>query len=163
MFGLFKSPPFHDPALGEFLRARGAWRGSVSLPAQQTVPLVLAGSRTEPDTRALTIARSLAAGMVAWRPIVAEALLEHREPYAADDDEDKDDSSGTPSSATRAGALDAEQVWSHVNLVFVSVLPLDGQLTVELGYATTWDEEHTLGARFCDGRWVELCGSVVEP
>jgi hypothetical protein len=38
--------------------------------------------------------------------------------------------------------------WSHVSLVFVSVATLSGLLTTELGYATAWDDEHTLGARF---------------
>ena len=46
-------------------------------------------------------------------------------------------------------------------LVFVSVTPLDGVLTVELGYSAAWDEEHTLGARFQANRFVELSGSVL--
>ena len=54
-------------------------------------------------------------------------------------------------------------VWSHVSLVFVSVTPLSGLLTTELGYTTAWDDEHTLGARFQSGRFIELCGSVLPP
>jgi hypothetical protein len=54
-------------------------------------------------------------------------------------------------------------VWSHVSLVFVSVTPLGGVLTTELGYSTAWDDEHTLGARFQSGRFIELCGSVSRP
>ena len=54
-------------------------------------------------------------------------------------------------------------VWSHVSLVFVSVTPLSGLLTTELGYTTAWDEEHTLGARFQSGKFIELCGSVLPP
>src|SRR4249920_2116398 len=54
-------------------------------------------------------------------------------------------------------------VWSHVSLVFVSVTPLSGLLTTEFGYTTTWDDEHTLGARFQSGRFIELCGSVLPP
>jgi hypothetical protein len=50
-----------------------------------------------------------------------------------------------------------------VSLVFVSVTPLSGLLTTELGYTTAWDDEHTLGARFQSGRFIELCGSVLPP
>jgi len=49
------------------------------------------------------------------------------------------------------------------SLVFVSVTPLDGVLTTELGYTTAWDEEHTLGVRFQSGKFIELCGSVLPP
>jgi hypothetical protein len=33
----------------------------------------------------------------------------------------------------------------------------------EVGCRVQWDEEHTLGARFQNGRIIELCGSVLEP
>lgn len=46
---------------------------------------------------------------------------------------------------------------------FVAISPLDGSLTTELGYTTAWDEEHTLGARFAGGTFIELCGSVLPP
>ena len=46
---------------------------------------------------------------------------------------------------------------------WVSVEPLAGDLTLELGLRTAWDEEHTLGARFREGRLVELNGSVLGP
>ena len=45
----------------------------------------------------------------------------------------------------------------------VSVTPLSGLLTTELGYTSAWDDEHTLGARFQLGKFVELCGSVLPP
>ena len=54
-------------------------------------------------------------------------------------------------------------VWRHVETVFVQVTPLDGRITLEIGYQVAWDEEHTLGARICDGQLVELCGSVLAP
>jgi hypothetical protein len=37
------------------------------------------------------------------------------------------------------------------------------QYTSELGYTTDWDEEHTLGARFQTGKFIELCGSMLPP
>jgi hypothetical protein len=43
------------------------------------------------------------------------------------------------------------------------VMPLSSAFTVEFGFTTEWDEEHTLGARFQEGRLVELCGTVVPP
>jgi hypothetical protein len=165
MFGLFKSAPFVDPTLGEFKRNGGAWRGTITLPGQPTVPLVLAGSRDAPEAQALNVARTLSAQFGSWRPVIAAALVEHSEPYLSADNaasDDDDDRSSSNANLPRA-PMDATQVWSHVTPVFVSVMPLGGPLTVELGYTTDWDEEHTLGARFRDGRWFELCGSVVAP
>lgn len=51
----------------------------------------------------------------------------------------------------------------HTILVFVQVTPISGVLAVEIGYQVTWDEEHTLGARFRGGQLLELCGSVLAP
>jgi len=97
-------------------------------------------------------------GIPSWRPAIEQALFEHYEPYGE---------------AVIAGELPAPSearriavpgdVWSHVSLVFVSVTPLSGLLTTELGYATAWDDEHTLGARFQSGNFIELCGSVLRP
>jgi hypothetical protein len=94
-----------------------------------------------------------------WRPAIEQALFEHYEPYAE---------------AVTAGELPSpnealpriaapSEVWSHVSLVFVSITPLSGFLTTELGYTTAWDDEHTLGARFQSGKFIELCGSVLSP
>jgi len=65
------------------------------------------------------------------------------------------------SSSLVAGLETPSQVWAYVSLAFVSVTPLSGFLTVELGYTTAWDEEHILGARFQAGKFLELCGSVL--
>jgi len=54
-------------------------------------------------------------------------------------------------------------VWPHAKLIYVAVTPLDGSLTVELGYTVAWDEEHTLGARFRTRKFIELNGSVLAP
>lgn len=157
MFGLFKSAPFVDPSLGEFKRVAGAWRGAMALPGQRSVPLVLAGSRDAPDAQALSVARGLPSQFDDWRPTIAAALVEHSEPYL---DAEADES---PAAAAPRPRMSTSEVWSRVTPVFVSVTPLGDSLTVELGYTTDWDEEHTVGARFREGRWLELCGSVVEP
>ncbi len=146
MFDLFKSPRFRDPLLGELVHSRGLWRGQVTL-AGQSVPLALPGSRSEPDAAALAAAHALPAQYPAWRSAIAAALLEHREPYAE--------------ALAEESALTPDEVWPHVTLAFASITPMRGVLTVELGYTTDWDDDHTLGARFRDGALVELCGSVL--
>jgi hypothetical protein len=157
MFGLFKSPPYLDPQLGELTRSRGQWRGTLALEGGARVPLALAGSRSEPDAQAVAAARDVPKRLAEWRASIEAALFEHYEPYAEANAADEPESPGQ----AMPGIPAANQVWPHVSLVFVSVTPLDGVLTVELGYAAAWDEEHTLGARFQANRFVELCGSVL--
>lgn len=159
MFGLFKSPPFHDAQLGDFTRSQGYWRGSISIENGRNLPLAVSGPRSEPDAQALSIARNIAIQFPSWRPTIETALFEHYEPYG----ESLADDEPPPSSELVAGITSPALVWSHVSLVFVSVAPMDKVLTVELGYTTTWDEEHTLGARFQSGKFIELCGSVLAP
>jgi len=159
LFRLFKSPPFLDPQLGELVRSRGLWRGLITVESGISAPLMLSGTRTEPHAQALAAARDVAQAFASWRLAIEQALFEHYEPYAE---------------AVAAGELPSPgealsrivspgDVWPHVSLVFVSVTPLSGLLTTELGYTTAWDDEHTLGARFQSGKFIELCGSVVPP
>jgi len=159
MLGLFKSRPFHDAQLGEFVRTRGHWRGSVSLDSRPAAPLVMAGDRSQPDARALSLARGLSQQTALIEPLIAQALFEHYQPYAeaVTDGDEPPPTGGLPRITSPA------EVWPHVDLLFVSIAPLDGALTVEFGYSVAWDEEHTLGARFRDGRFLELCGSVLSP
>lgn len=146
MCALFGSSPFVDPELGEFRRARGLWRGTLSLNGDP-IPLALSGPRAGPDLAAVEVAREIASGYPSWRPAIETALFEHYEPYAEE--------------GVTIGA--AADVSSHANVVFVSVTPLDGQPVVEIGYEVAWDEEHTLGARIRDGQLLELSGSVLAP
>jgi len=86
-------------------------------------------------------------------------LFEHYEPYA-----EAVTAGELPSPGEALPRIAAPgDVWSHASLVFVSVTSLRGLLTTELGYITAWDDEHTLGARFQSGKFVELCGSVLPP
>jgi hypothetical protein len=159
LFGLFKSPPFDDPELGELVRSRGLWRGLLTIEAGVSAPLALSGTRTEPRADALAAAREVAQGFASWRPVIEQALFEHYEPYA-----DAITAGELPSPGEGLPGIAAPgDVWSHVSLVFVSVTPLSGLLTTELGYTTAWDDEHTLGARFRSGEFIELCGSVLPP
>jgi hypothetical protein len=104
-------------------------------------------------------ARGLKAQLPAWRSTIETALFEHYEPYAQAiaAGEFPEASESFPNIAAPAG------VWPHASLEFISISPLDGSLTTELGYTTAWDEEHTLGARFVGGTFTELCGSVLPP
>ena len=159
MFGLFKSPPFHDPKLGELVRSRGLWRGSLTVEAGVSAPLMLSGTRTEPHAQALAAAREVKQAFASWRPAIEQALFEHYEPYA-----EAVTAGELPSPSEAVPRIAAPgDVWSHVSLAFVSVTPSSGLLTTELGYTTDWDDEHTLGARFQSGRFIELCGSVLRP
>ena len=95
----------------------------------------------------------------AWYQIIEDALFEHYAPYAEAvalgelplDDEPR------PSIST------PHQVWVHVSFEFVSVTLLNGLLTTEIGLSVAWDQEHTLGARFQAGKFLELNGSVLPP
>ncbi|WP_374334544.1 hypothetical protein [Leeia sp.] len=159
MFGLTPAT-LEDPALGLLKRDRwrSLWRGTVTLDGQQ-VPLILAGNRRAPSPAALRAAHTMQSQYTSWQPCIAQALYTHCAPYVE---------------AIAAGELPApastlpplaqpDQVWPHVSLVFASVLPLGVALTVELAYATAWDEEHLVAARFLEGRFLELCGSVIAP
>jgi hypothetical protein len=159
MFGLFKSAPFIDPQLGELHRSRGAWRGTLALDGKAAVLLVVSGSRAAPDPEALRIARSVPEEYASWRPAIENALFEHLSPYAeaVAAGELEPPASGLPSIET------PPSVWPHTAVEFIQVAPLSGELTVEIGYRVTWDEEHTLGARLRGGQLVELCGSVLSP
>lgn len=131
----------------------------MALTAEQNLPLALCGNRKEPDPQAVTLARVIPESFKAWRAAIETALFEHYVPYAEsmDTDESEPSTGSTPTIST------SSQVWPHVSFEFVSVTPLGNTLAVELGVAVAWNEEHTLGARFQDGKFLELCGSVLPP
>jgi hypothetical protein len=151
-----KPRPHRDPMLGELVRQRGYWRGTITLGDHGAVPLLLAGPRAAPAEAGLGLARELASRYAALRPVIARALFEHYEPYAeavAAGEEDGD--------AVVPGLPGPGDVWAHAALVQVRIEPLGGTETVELAYRTAWDTEHTLGARFQGWALVELNGSIL--
>ena len=156
MFGLFRSPPFKDPILGDLARSRGFWRGRMSVGGVR-VPLAVAGARSAPDASALVAAREVPTQYPSWRKAIERALYEHYEPYA----EALAAGGLLPSSEPFPKIASPSEVWPHVTVVFVSVAPLCGVLTTEVGYTVAWDEEHTLGARLHAGALVELNGSTL--
>jgi hypothetical protein len=156
MFGLFKSPRMRDQQLGELVRSRGLWRGTLLVDSGSSVPLAIAGNRAQPDKTALEAAREVLAQLSHWRPAIERALFDHYQPYAeAVAEGDIEASASVPQIDV------ASEVWPHVSLTFIAVAPLGAILTTELGYAVAWDEEHVLGVRFQSNTFVELCGSTV--
>lgn len=148
MFALFRSPVFDHPALGTLHRKGGMWRGSIR-PEGQAIPLILPGDGTGPDPASIAMVQTLASDLPAWRASIAAALFEHLEPYAEADEEN-----------AFAHVRIPADVLPHARLAHVQVFPQEGELVLELGYDVDWDEEHTLGARFGQGRLVELNGST---
>lgn len=142
MFRRSKGEPHVDPELGELVWLRRSWRGRVVLQPDGSVPLTVPGSRSGPDPDALALARTVQPELDRCRASIRAALDEHRAPYV-DGAEDGDDHPRAPA--------------------YVAVIELDNELTIELGFQVSWDEEHTLGARLRDGRLIELNGSVLEP
>ncbi len=159
MFGLFSSPSISDPVFGELKRSGGMWRGIISSLGQPGVPLIISGPKSAPDQAAIEIAKSISGQYTAWQTVIEKALLEHLAPYA-----EAIASEGLPAPEEPWPNIKMpSDVWSHVSIEYVAVTPLEGKLTLELGYCATWDEEHTLGARFQNGQFLELCGSVLCP
>ncbi|MTW12749.1 hypothetical protein GM658_19255 [Pseudoduganella eburnea] len=157
MFGLFKSRSYSDVHLGEFSLKNSYWRGRIVLDPNGEIPLALAGTRDAPDANALAEAYRLPASFPGWAPSIAQALFEHFEPYgeaiAAGEYPEAPDN--VRDIKTPRDAL------SNSKLQFITVGRISGSMVTELGYVTEWDEEHTLGIRFHDGKFAELCGSTL--
>ena len=153
LLGMLRSRTTNDPVLGMLARSRGYWRGRVALGADRDVPLLIARGRDAPDDTALALARELPTRYPSLQSAIGMALFEHYLPYWE---------------AIKAGRLkeqtvqlgSAAEVWPHVTPVHVIIKPLNARFTIEIGYTTTWDVEHTLGARLIGWRLVELNGSV---
>lgn len=156
MFGMFKSKPYLDPELGRLLRSRGYWRTGLGLQPGPT-QLVLSGHRDRPDAEALVLAKRISTLYRQWLPEIEAALFEHYAPYAAAAE------AGAFASDSCPPICQASQVRNHAELKFIAVAPLGGVISIEFGYTVAWDQEHTLGVRFQNGRLWELCGSVLEP
>lgn len=135
-----RSQPYVDDVLGELIRRRGSWRGTVALGSAAPVELALPGGRRSPDPDAIELARNAATQFDAAAADITLELNDHRVTYEA-----------------------ADPAVGRVEPDFVTVTTLEGQLMLEFGYVVPWDDEHTLGARVHDGRLVELCGSVIRP
>jgi len=154
LFGLLRPQTVSDPILGVLTRSRRYWRCRVSLDAQHDVPLLIAGGRKRPDDQAVALGREVPSRYLALQGAIGAALFEHYLPYR-----EAIDAGETYQPDVRLA--DASEVWPNTTPVHIVVAPLDGRLSVEIGYRTRWDIEHTLGAILVDWQLVELNGSVL--
>jgi hypothetical protein len=153
LFSLLRSRIVNDPILGGFARSRGYWRGRVTLGAHRDVPLLIAGGRIGPDVAALALARQLPAHYPTLQGAIGTELFEHDGPYRDAFDRGEIDER-IPHIA------DAAEVWPLVTPVQVIAAPRQGRPSIEIGYASLWDVEHTLAATVVDWRLVEFNGSI---
>jgi hypothetical protein len=160
MFGLFKTPPYHDEVLGDLARSGRHWNGSLLLAPHGMVKLIVSGDRSGPDSAALALARELPVQYAALRPAIQASLFEHYEPGRDAVLEGVFPQHVRPFPEI----INSDATWLYVKVAFVRIEPLltAGQMvnTVEVAYTLAWDEEHTVGARIQDWYLVELCGSV---
>jgi len=155
-----RPPPVSDPQLGELRFPFGfdycLWRGAIALVPGKSIPLAIAGNADGPDSDALSIARDLVEKFPSWSASIEKALYEHYEPYGEALASGELKHKGDP----LPNITKPSDVWPLISWIHVSVAPLGGGLVTEIGLTVLWDEEHTLGARFEAGKFLELCGSV---
>ncbi len=157
MFGLFKSQPHDDATLGRLVRSWGHWRGAINLDGKGAIPLVIAGSRTAPNAKALDIARRLPALLNELRPAIERELFEHCFPYL---EAIRSGELPEPACVDILAIVKPEDTWAFIKLKSVTIKPFFGVLATEVALDSAWDIEHTLGAYIRDGRIIELNGSV---
>jgi hypothetical protein len=149
LFDLFSRPSQEAPGLGRLERRLGVWLGTIAVGGQPAVPLELTGPRDGVPTPRLDLARALTSRYESLRTALQGALYEHYQPYLEAPDDDAVPAIG-----------EASQIWDYVTIAHVRIQPMDGVETLEIGFETTWDVEHTPAARFQDWRLVEFNGSV---
>jgi hypothetical protein len=157
---LRRPPPITDAQLGKLRFCFGfeacMWRGSIALLPGAKVPLSIVGSADGPAPEALSMAKDLAAQLPTWQVDIEKALFEHYEPYAEALASGELKHRGDPlPSITKPS-----DVWPLISWVDASIIPVGGELAVELDAFVPWDEEHTLGLLFERGKFSQLCGSV---
>ncbi len=157
LFSFLKPKPFIHPKLGTLEWSRGHWKGSLDVPSIGTTTIMLAGNRSGPEKTAAEYANQFSARYPSLLSVIEKALFEHYEPYqeAVKAGEFPESSDSFPD------IKDPKAVWPHVKLEYVLIEPLSGVVTVEVVYTTSWDIEHTLGVRFENWKFLELCGSVL--
>lgn len=149
LFDLFKRATQEAPGFGTMERRRGAWLGTISLGVSASVPLEVAGPHDRIPEARLQLARELMIRYDALRPSIQAELYEHYRPYLE-----------TPDDDAVPAIHSAPEIWDYVAIAHVRIEPVAGIETVEIGFDTTWDVEHTPAARFQEWRLVEFNGSV---
>lgn len=80
MFGLFKTKDYQHPGLGVLSRERGCWRGRCALAGGTALPLIIGGSRQEPDHAAFVHAAKLSEDLRQAESRLKQALFDHHQP-----------------------------------------------------------------------------------
>ena len=80
MFGIFKTPPYHDEVLGDLKRSGRHWKGSLPLAPHGTGELIVSGNRSGPDSHGLALAHDLPKRYAGLRSEIQASLFEHYEP-----------------------------------------------------------------------------------
>lgn len=157
---LRRPAPVTDAQLGKLRFSFGfevcMWRGFIALAPGTEVPLAIVGNVDGPAPEALSIARELPSRLASSRADIEKRLFEHYEPYAEALASGELKHQGEPLPSIKS----PEDIWPLISWVNVSILPIDGELAIELHVTIPWDEEHTLGLFFSQGTLCALCGSV---
>jgi len=132
------------------------WRGSIALLAGTKVPLAIVGSVDGPAPEALSMAKELAERLPSWRTDIEKALFEHYEPYAEALSSGELKHRGDPFPTITSPS----EIWSLISWIDASIIPVGGELATELKATVPWDENHTLGLLFSQGKFCSLSGSV---
>jgi hypothetical protein len=154
MLGLFKPKTFRDEQLGALRRRRRFWFGNLTLPGCGAFRLVLAGNRQAPEPIVIGIARELPNRFDSLKPNIENGLFEHYAPYKEAVD------AGIETGSPCPNVPDPEAVWQYTAPAHILIEPHGSIIKIEIAFRVAWDEEHTVGARFRDWRFVELNGSV---
>jgi len=75
MFGILKTPPYHDEVLGDLKRSGRHWKGSLTLAPDGKVELIVSGNRSGPDSDSLALARDLPKRYAALRSEIQSQLV----------------------------------------------------------------------------------------
>jgi hypothetical protein len=135
-----KSQPVSDPVLGSLERHGGRWRGHIDLGTFGPIPFSVGGSRSQPDSSELELARTAPEQFRACEVAIHEELAAHHEANES-----------------------ADIFVSPMAPLYVAVITLDREPTLEFGFEVPWDDDHTLGAHVRNGKLIELNGSVLRP
>jgi hypothetical protein len=157
---LRRPAPLSDAQLGKLRFSFGfetcVWRGSIALSPGTKIPVAIVGNADGPDAEALSMGKELVGQLPAWQEDIEKALFEHYEPYAEALASGELKHRGDPLPTITSPS----DIWPLISWVEASILPVGGELATQLHVTVPWDEEHTLGLLFSQGKLSAFCGSV---
>jgi hypothetical protein len=164
MFGLFKKVIIDHPEIGPLTRRGKRWEGNIKILPNLLVPLQLEGTKEAPHAATLATALELPGKLPNLVPVIAEALLEHLEPYqeALSDPNDRlAQMYGNPETVNKVLKIKTpDDAWAQSEIEGIEIMLVDGRVLLLIRIQSLWDEEHLLGAYFDGWHFVNLNGSV---